>query len=72
MTASRIAALCLFGVTVAKVFLFDLGFLESQFRVLSFGGLGAALIGISWLYSRYGGGSTGAGIQQGGLFAHKR
>jgi uncharacterized membrane protein len=68
---TRIAALGLFGVTCAKVFLFDLGFLESQFRVLSFGGLGGALIGISWLYSRYGGGA-GAGIQPGGLFAHKR
>lgn len=67
----RIAALGLFGVTCAKVFLFDLGFLESQFRVLSFGGLGAALIGISWLYSRFGGGSEGAGLEGGSLFAHK-
>lgn len=51
---TRIAALGLFGVTVGKVFLFDLNFLENQYRVLSLGGLGVALIGISWLYSRYG------------------
>jgi uncharacterized membrane protein len=50
----RLLALGLFGMTVLKVFLFDLSFLDKQFRVLSFGGLGLALIGISWLYTRYG------------------
>jgi len=44
----------LLGLTVTKVFLFDLGFLTTSYRILSFGGLGLALIGISWLYSRYG------------------
>jgi hypothetical protein len=50
----RLLALGLFGLMVTKVFLFDLGFLDTSYRILSFGGLGLALIGISWLYSRYG------------------
>jgi len=49
----RILALVLFGFTVFKVFLIDLSFLPSQYRVLSFGGLGLILISISYLYSRY-------------------
>ncbi len=54
----RIAGLSLLGVTALKVFLFDLSFLDIPMRVLSFGGLGLTLIGISWLYSRYGVGKT--------------
>jgi uncharacterized membrane protein len=50
----RLLALGLLGLTATKVFLFDLGFLDTSYRILSFGGLGLALIGISWLYSRYG------------------
>jgi uncharacterized membrane protein len=52
----RLLALALLGVTVFKVFLFDLGFLDTSYRILSFAGLGLALIGISWLYGRYGAG----------------
>ncbi|MCC6441984.1 MAG: DUF2339 domain-containing protein [Armatimonadetes bacterium] len=50
----RFFALSLFGLTIAKVFCFDLGFLETPYRVFSFGGLALALIGVSWLYKRYG------------------
>lgn len=50
----RLAALGLLSLTVLKVFLFDLGFLDTPLRIASFGGLGLALIFISWLYSRYG------------------
>jgi uncharacterized membrane protein len=50
----RLLALALCGMTAMKVFLYDLGFLSTPFRILSFGGLGLALIGISWLYGRYG------------------
>ena len=50
----RLAALGLLGVTALKVFLFDLSFLDTPLRILSFGGLGLTLIAISWLYSRYG------------------
>jgi uncharacterized membrane protein len=51
--SARIAALGLLAVTVVKVFLFDLSFLDAAMRVLSLGGLGAALVFISWLYSRF-------------------
>lgn len=50
----RLAALCLLSATVVKVFLFDLSFLDGALRILSLGGLGIALIFISWLYSRFG------------------
>lgn len=50
----RLSALGLLGVTALKVFLSDLSFLDTPIRILSFGGLGLTLIGISWLYSRYG------------------
>ncbi|RYX86810.1 DUF2339 domain-containing protein [bacterium] len=49
----RIGALSLGAVAVCKVFLFDLSFLDGGLRVLSLGGLGAALLFISWLYSRF-------------------
>jgi len=51
---ARLAALGLLGFTALKVFLFDLSFLDTPMRILSFGGLGLTLIAISWLYSRYG------------------
>ena len=57
---ARLAALGLLGFTALKVFLFDLSFLDTPMRILSFGGLGLTLIAISWLYSRYGIGRTGS------------
>lgn len=57
---ARLAALGLLGFTVLKVFLFDLSFLDTPMRILSFGGLGVTLIGISWLYSKYSIGKTGS------------
>ena len=57
---ARLAALGLLGFTALKVFLFDLSFLDTPMRILSFGGLGLTLIGISWLYSRYGIGKSGS------------
>lgn len=50
----RLMGLAVLGLTAAKLFLVDLSFLDSSLRVFSFGGLGLALIGISWLYTRYG------------------
>lgn len=50
----RLLALGVLGVTALKVFLFDLSSLDTPLRILSFGGLGIVLIGISWLYSRFG------------------
>lgn len=49
----RHIALALLGITVFKVFLFDLGFLTGPLRILSLAGLGLALIFISWLYARF-------------------
>ncbi len=57
---ARLAALGLLGFTALKVFLYDLSFLDTPMRILSFGGLGLTLIAISWLYSRYGIGGTGS------------
>lgn len=56
----RVLGLSLLALTVLKVFGFDLSFLNLPLRILSFGGLGAGLIFISWLYSRYGVGRDSA------------
>lgn len=60
----RLFALLLLGLTALKVFFADLSFLDTPYRILSFAGLGVALIGISWLYSRYEIGGGGTGEQQ--------
>ena len=59
----RLMALGLLGITALKVFLLDLGYLATPYRILSFGGLGLALIGISWLYSRFGVGRERSALQ---------
>lgn len=48
----RVGALGLGALAVCKVFLLDLSFLDGGLRVLSLGGLGLALLFISWLYGR--------------------
>ncbi len=48
----RVMALLLLAVTIAKVFLFDLQFLTSVNRIISFLVLGAVLLGVSFLYQR--------------------
>jgi uncharacterized membrane protein len=49
----RYLALVLFGVTGLKVFTVDLSQLDSIYRILSSVGLGALLVGASFLYHRY-------------------
>lgn len=49
----RLAALALVGLSAAKVFLVDMSGLDGLWRVLSFLGLGLALIGLSAFYRRY-------------------
>ena len=49
----RVAALAFLVLTVAKVFLYDLGALTGLYRVLSFLGLGVSLILESLLYQRF-------------------
>ena len=50
----RLLGLGVFGLAVLKVFLFDLAFLETIWRVLSFVCLGLILIGVNFLYHVYG------------------
>jgi hypothetical protein len=49
----RIFGIALFGVTVLKVFFFDLSELRTIYRIISFIILGLLLLGISYLYNRY-------------------
>ena len=51
----RVASLAFLMVTVGKAFLYDLSALEGIYRVLSFLGLGTALIVVSLLYQRFAG-----------------
>jgi uncharacterized membrane protein len=50
--ALRLAGLALLGVTVAKVFLFDLATLSSMYRVVSFIGLGLVLLAGAFVWQR--------------------
>lgn len=48
--ALRAAAIVYFGCTVVKVFVFDLMFLDTLYRIVAFLGLSAILIAVSYLY----------------------
>ena len=48
----RWQGLVLLAVSIAKVFLFDMSQLSQGFRILSFLGLGALLLGVSFVYQR--------------------
>ncbi len=48
----RVMALALLGLTIAKVFLFDLAALERFYRIISFIVLGAILLAVSFLYQQ--------------------
>lgn len=50
--AARILGLALLGLATAKVFLYDLAYLNTSYRVLSFIGLGVLLLLSSYLYQR--------------------
>ncbi len=49
----RFGAFALFGITILKIFLYDLSFLETLYRLFSFIALGLILLGVSWAYQRY-------------------
>jgi uncharacterized membrane protein len=49
----RIVALGLFAITILKIFLYDLSFLDTLYRIFSFMGLGVILLVVSWLFQRY-------------------
>jgi len=48
----RLAGLALFGLTLAKVMLFDLSELRQFYRILAFLALGVALLAVAWAYQR--------------------
>jgi uncharacterized membrane protein len=48
----RWQALVLLAVTIGKVFLFDMSQLSQGYRILSFLGLGALLLAVSFVYQR--------------------
>jgi uncharacterized membrane protein len=49
----RFVAIGLFGITILKIFIYDLSFLETLYRFFSFVALGAILIGVSYAYQKY-------------------
>jgi len=51
--AFRLQAIALFGIAILKIFLYDLSFLETLYRIFSFVGLGVILLLVSYLYQRY-------------------
>jgi hypothetical protein len=65
----RIEAIVLFGVSILKIFIYDLSFLDTLYRTISFVGLGVILLAVSYLYQRYRGiilgpGETGKSAHQ--------
>lgn len=50
--AVRISGLAVLGVTVMKIFVFDLAALDALSRIVSFLVLGAVLLGVSFLYQK--------------------
>jgi len=51
--ALRHGALGVVGLTILKVFLYDMDALTGVLRVLSFLGLGLSLLGLAWVYQRF-------------------
>jgi len=49
----RIASIVLFGITILKIFIYDLSFLETLYRIFAFVGLGLILLGVSYMYQRF-------------------
>jgi uncharacterized membrane protein len=49
----RIIAFVLFGITILKIFIYDLSSLDTLYRIFSFIGLGLILLAVSYAYQRY-------------------
>ena len=49
----RYSSMLLFGVTILKIFTYDLSFLETFYRIISFVSLGLILLAVSYAYQRY-------------------
>ncbi len=50
----RILGIVILGAAVLKIFIYDLSFLQTLYRIFSFIGLGVILLVASYLYQRYG------------------
>jgi uncharacterized membrane protein len=57
----RIEAIVLFGVSILKIFIYDLSYLDTLYRTFSFVGLGIILLAVSYLYQRFRGIILGSG-----------
>jgi uncharacterized membrane protein len=53
MLSLRLVAIALIGIAILKIFFYDLSFLETAYRIVSFIGLGLILLAISFLYQRF-------------------
>ncbi|MAT38479.1 MAG: hypothetical protein CL946_02615 [Ectothiorhodospiraceae bacterium] len=49
----RVLAFVLFGLSILKIFIYDLSELETLYRIFSFIGLGVILLLVSYLYQRF-------------------
>jgi uncharacterized membrane protein len=49
----RLSGLTLFLVCILKLFLYDLSQLETLYRIISFIVLGAIMVAVSWIYTRF-------------------
>jgi len=51
--AIRVGAILMLGLSILKVFLYDLSYLEQPYRIISFIVLGVLLLGASYVYTRF-------------------
>lgn len=49
----RITSIIIFGISTLKIFLYDLSYLDTLYRIYSFIGLGLILLFVSYLYQKY-------------------
>ena len=60
----RVISMGLFGIAILKIFIYDLSFLDTLYRIFSFLGLGVILLAVSYLYQRYRGVIFGGGARE--------
>ena len=49
----RILSISILGLSILKIFLFDLSFLSTLYRIFAFMGLGIILLAVSFIYQKY-------------------
>ena len=53
LASVRTLAIVIFGVSILKIFFYDLRFLETLYRIFSFMGLGVIMLIVSYVYNRF-------------------